>query len=89
MFLHPRQLAEVMARFPEVTAYQAVIRREAHRDELTLQVVPAAGTDMTDLARRLQAVSREALKFRLVVEAVETADLPADSPPIRDERTWE
>lgn len=89
MFLHPRQLAEVMARFPEVTAYQAVITREAHRDELTLQVVPAAGTDTADLARRLQTVSREALKFRLAVEAVEAADLPEDSPPIRDERTWE
>ncbi len=87
MFLHPTQLAAMMARFPEAAAYQAVITREAHRDELALHVVPQAGADTVSLAKRLQETARQALKFRLAVEMV--ASLPPDSPPIRDERTWD
>lgn len=85
MFLHPRQLRQFMARFPEVQAWQAVVTRHEHRDELTLRVVaPQAGAD---LAQRLADQARDALKFRLQVEIVEA--LPPDAPPILDERTWE
>lgn len=89
MFLHPTQLASMMARFPEVQIYQAVITREEHRDELTLHVVPREGVDGTDLARRLEQTAREAIKFRLSVKTVAPEAIPADSPPLRDERTWE
>lgn len=89
MFLHPRQLAGVIARFPEVTAYQAVITRQAHKDELTLQVALQEGTNAAEVADRLKAVSREAIKFRLDVDVVAAQAIPSDSPPIRDERTWD
>ncbi len=85
MFLHPRQLRDLMARFPEVSRWQAVITREAHKDYLTLDVVaPAAAADLEE---RLAAAAREVLKFRLTVRRVEA--LPPDAPPIRDTRTWE
>ena len=84
MFLHPRQLRDLMARFPEVVRWQAVITREAHKDYLTLEVV--APDAPTDLEERLTAAARDALKFRLQVRRV--ADLPADAKPIRDTRTW-
>lgn len=87
MFLHPMQLAAMMARFPEVVAYQAVITRSEHRDELALRVVAAAGVETAGLAERLQQTAREAIKFRLAVELV--PELPTDAPPIRDERTWD
>jgi len=86
MFLHPTQLASMMARFPEVAAYQAVITRAEHKDHLALHVVAATGSP-EDLAERLQTTAREAIKFRLTVEMV--ASLPPDALPIRDERTWE
>ncbi|MCP4425308.1 MAG: phenylacetate--CoA ligase [Chloroflexi bacterium] len=86
MFLHPTQLANMMARFPEAAAYQAVITRADHKDFLALHVVPAPNTDITDLADRLQKTARDAIKFRLTVELVDS--LPSDDP-IRDERTWE
>jgi phenylacetate-CoA ligase len=89
MFLHPRQLARMMARFPEVAAYQAVITREAHRDELFLHVVAADSPAPPDLASRLQATARQALKFRFRVRLVDAASLPLDSPPLRDERSWD
>ncbi|MEZ4861470.1 MAG: AMP-binding protein [Caldilineaceae bacterium] len=87
MFLHPTQLANLMARFAEVRAYQTVITREDHRDELALHVVPTAQADVATLPERLAEAARSALKFRLTVEVVES--LPADAPPIRDERQWE
>ena len=87
MFLHPTQLANMMARFPEVAAYQAVISRVEHKDHLALLVVTMPDTNSAELTERLQNTAREAIKFRLEVEVV--TDLPADAPPIRDERTWE
>ena len=86
MFLHPAQLARMMAQFPEVSAYQAVITRVAHRDELRLEVVLGeAGTAEEDLTARLETAAREQIKFRL--QAVVVASLPAGGP-IRDEREW-
>jgi phenylacetate-CoA ligase len=87
MFLHPTQLAVMMARFPEVAAYQAVVTRADHRDELALHVVAKEGAETAVLADRLQQTARDAIKFRLAVEIVPS--LPPDAPPIRDERTWE
>ncbi|MEZ4657747.1 MAG: AMP-binding protein [Caldilineaceae bacterium] len=87
MFLHPTQLANLMARFAEVSAYQAVITREAHRDELALHVVPTPQADLATLPERLAEAGRSALKFRLTVDVLDS--LPADAPPIRDERVWE
>jgi phenylacetate-CoA ligase len=89
MFLHPRQVADFMARFPEVTRWQAVITREEHKDFLALHVVTSPGTEEADLTARLAQAAREALKFQLAVKSVTEASLPPDSPPIRDERTWE
>jgi phenylacetate-CoA ligase len=87
MFLHPAQLAGMMAKFPEVAAYQAVITREAHRDALRLEVVLAeGGTAVDGLTARLETAAREQIKFRLQAAVVET--LPAGGP-IRDERDWE
>lgn len=87
MFLHPTQLAGMMVRFPNVTAYQAVITREDHRDNLTLEVTVKPGEDDTAVAESLQATARQALKFRLAVKVVDS--LPADTPPIQDKRTWD
>ncbi len=87
MFLHPTQLANMMARFDEVSAYQAVITRVEHKDLLALHVVADGAASGTDLADKLQATARDAIKFRLTVKIVDS--LPADAPPIRDERTWE
>ena len=87
MFLHPTQLANMMARFSEVSAYQAVITRVDHKDLLALHVVVANEASGTELANELQATARDAIKFRLTVKIVDS--LPVDSSPIRDERTWE
>jgi phenylacetate-CoA ligase len=89
MFLHPRQVADFMTRFPEVTRWQAVITREEHKDFLALHIVTAPGMQVAGLTARLAGAARDAIKFHLEVKPVSEESLPPGSPPIRDERTWE
>ena len=89
MFLHPRQVADFMSRFDEVTRWQAVITREEHKDYLALHIVTNPGTDEADLTARLAQAARDAIKFQLEAKSVSETSLPPNSPPIRDERTWE
>lgn len=87
MFLHPTQLANAMKHFPQVIAYQAVVTRQEHRDELRLDVVYKPGTNETSVSREIAEYIRQALRFRLTVTAVEA--IAPGNPPIRDERSWE
>jgi phenylacetate-CoA ligase len=85
MFLHPRQLREVMANFPQVTRWQAVITRREHKDYLTLRVVCQPDADISAIA----SVAHEAVKLQLEVKSAPEESISPDAPPIRDERTWE
>lgn len=87
MFLHPTQLANAMKRFPQVAAYQAVVTRQDHRDELRLDVVYVPDVATDGLAEEMAAFINQSLRFRVQVVAV--AAIAAGSPPIRDERSWE
>ncbi len=87
MFLHPTQLANAIKLFPQVTAYQAVVTRQDHRDDLRLEVVYEPGTDGVSSSREIAELLRQTLRFRLEVTAV--PQIPPGSPPIRDERSWE
>ena len=89
LFLHPRQLAELIKHFPEVACWQAVITRQEHKDFLTLRVVPGDQGASEDLTERIAAAARGAIKLHLVVEVVSSETLPPGSPPIKDTRTWE
>jgi len=89
MFLHPKQVADFMSRFPEVTRWQAVITREQHKDFLALHVITGPDTEEPDLTVKLAQAAKDAIKFQLEVKSVTEDSLPPDSPPIRDERTWE
>lgn len=89
MFLHPRQLSRVMARFPEVKRWQAVITRQEHKDYLTLQVVLEHGVDPTSLNERLTQTARETIKFNIAVVTVSEGELPSGELPIQDTRVWE
>ncbi len=89
MFLHPKQVAGFMSRFPDVSRWQAVVTREEHKDFLALHVVTSPGMDEAGLTVKLAQAAREAIKFQLEVKSVSEESLPPDAPPIRDERTWE
>jgi len=89
MFLHPKQVADFMSRFPEVIRWQAVVTREEHKDFLALHVATSPGTDKGNLKGKLIQAAKEAIKFQLDVEYFQKENLPPDALPIRDERTWE
>jgi phenylacetate-CoA ligase len=84
MFLHPRQLRDVMGGFSEVTHWQAVITRVDHKDFLAVNV---AAKEDADLKKRLSAAIRDGLKFQTEIHFVD--EIAADAPPLKDERTWE
>ena len=88
MFLHPRQLTDFMSRFPEVTRWQAVVTRKEHKDFLALHII-ASSADVEALTTKIAQSARDAVKFQLEVKAVTEEALPPNSPPIKDERTWE
>lgn len=89
MFLHPHQLAGLMDRFPEVDRWQAVVSRRAHKDYLTLRVIPKSATEGATLAGRLVEGAKESLRLTSNVEIVSPEALPQDADPIQDTRTWE
>lgn len=84
MFVHPRELAAVLAPDPAVQRYQAVVSAEGARDVFTVRIEAAPGrvTDPAELAGRI----REAVKIRPDVEVVPLGTLPDDARPLVDAR---
>lgn len=89
MFVHPRQLAQVMARFPDVARYQALVDRPGTMDELTVRLEPAPGVDIEGRLADIGEAIREIIKVRAQLEVVSPNTLPDDAPPIEDRRTWD
>ncbi|MDQ3944594.1 MAG: AMP-binding protein [Actinomycetota bacterium] len=85
MFLHPRQVAQVMSQVPAVTAYRFLIDRIEHKDVLRCEVVPAAGAG--DPAAAVKDAVRSGLRFDVEVTVV--PHLEPDVPPVTDLRTWD
>jgi phenylacetate-CoA ligase len=86
MFVHPRQLAQVLDKVEGVTRYRALVTREGHHDRLEVQVEGAEdGIDVAALAAALQQV----IKVRAEVTIVPAGTIPADAPVLEDDRTWE
>jgi len=84
MFVHPRQLAEVAQRHPELGRLRLVVGRAAEQDTMTLMAecaTPGAGLDSA-VAETLQ----RATKLRGVVKLVAPGSLPNDGKVIADER---
>lgn len=87
LFLHPRQVADVIGRFSEIERYQAVVTRTEHQDELTVVVQAAedAGGGLTD---RLAAALRDLVQLRAAVRVVPPDTISDDARPLVDEREW-
>jgi phenylacetate-CoA ligase len=88
MFVHPRQLGDVVARFDEVARYQAVVTRTEHRDQLVVRVESAAEGSGA-FAERLADALREVIHVRAEIQLVPPGTLPEDAKPLVDERRWD
>lgn len=87
MFLHPRQAAEVMSRVDGVESCRFVITRTGHRDEVTCEIVPAAGADAEAVLASAAEEIRAGLRFNAEVRAVD--ELPGDEGILVDARNWD
>ncbi|MGH7359999.1 MAG: phenylacetate--CoA ligase family protein, partial [Candidatus Methylomirabilales bacterium] len=88
MFVHPRQVEEALAAFPEVIRFQMVVSHRDHDDVLTVKVT-LTGPAAPGLADRIALALREKVKLRATVEVVEVATLPEGAKRVLDLRTWD
>jgi phenylacetate-CoA ligase len=84
MFVHPKQIAEVAARHPELKRVRLVVDREAEQDTMTLmaECAQADAALATEIAATLQSIT----KLKGSVKLVTPGTLPNDGKLIADER---
>ncbi|CAN5122778.1 AMP-binding protein [soil metagenome] len=85
MFVHPRQVDEVVSRYTAAARIQLVITRSGAHDELEV-LVHAPGLAAARL-EEVAAALHDVIKVRPVLRLVD--DLPADASKVRDLRTWD
>ena len=89
MFIHPRQVDEIVARVKGVERSQVVVGREGHNDTLTLRVQLAGGVDAPAARQTLEAAIRDVMKLRGTVDVVSAGVIPENAKKISDERKWD
>jgi phenylacetate-CoA ligase len=89
MFIHPRQVDEIVARVRGIARYQVAVARAGHQDTLTFRVELEPGTSGAALTEPLVSAIRDVMKLRGAVEVVPAGTIPEGARKISDERTWE
>ncbi|NBB83004.1 MAG: AMP-binding protein [Alphaproteobacteria bacterium] len=86
MFVHPRQIADVLARHPGAGRARLVVEADGGQDRMTLKVEAAGGGGLAEaMAATLQSVT----KLRGTVEVVTPGSLPNDGKVIEDARSYD
>ena len=87
MFVHPKQVDDIVKRFPEVAKARLVVSGEMANDLMTLKVETAcSGPDA--LSQKVSEAIRDVTKLRGQVELVPVGSLPNDGKVIEDARTY-
>ena len=87
MFVHPKQVDDIVKRFPEVAKARLVVAGEMANDSMTLKVETAcSGPDA--LAQKISDAIRDVTKLRGDVELVAVGSLPNDGKVIEDARSY-
>jgi phenylacetate-CoA ligase len=84
MFVHPRQIADVAARHPELKRVRLVVDRDAEQDRMTLLAECAAGDPALEAA--IVATLQSITKLKGSVKLMAPGTLPNDGKLIADER---
>jgi phenylacetate-CoA ligase len=86
MFVVPRNVQNVLDRYPQLGRFQLLVDRPARQDELTIKIVCKQPVDQDVLGRRLVAEIRDAIRLTATVEFVDSPALPEGMPLIEDRR---
>ena len=84
MFVRPEQVAELVARHPEIARARVVVKRSGERDQMTVLVESGADTPEV-YGSSVEAV----LKLKGAVDVVGVGSLPNDGKVIDDQRSYE
>ena len=88
MFVHPGQIDEVIAHFPEVKRYQAVVTRKGNDDDMLLRVETHAREAPFGMDAAILDALRAGIKLRARLEYVPDGTIPDAAKKIHDQRTW-
>lgn len=86
MFVHPKQVDEIVKRFGEVARARLVVSGEMANDQMTLQVEALDGAE--NLSARIEEAIRDVTKLRGRVEILAPGTLPNDGKVIEDARSY-
>lgn len=89
LFVHPRQVAQVLAQFPTIAHHQTVIDRPGTMDRLTITLEPTPGASLAEQLNAIDQALRDVIKLQARFDVVEPGTLPASAPPLEDRRTWD
>jgi len=87
MFVHPGQVAQVIARYPEVIKARLVVSGRMGSDQMTFKVETTS--QGSDLVTRLEQTVRDVTKLRADIEFVALNTLPNDGKVIEDVRAYD
>ena len=87
MFVHPKQVADIVRRFPEVLRARLVVTGSMAQDEMTLKVESASASE--GLSARISEAIRDVTKLRGTVELAAPGSLPNDGKVIEDARSYQ
>jgi len=91
MFIHPRQVKEVMAKFDQVSQFQVKVGRQKQRDTITVNLELKDETlDKQKLTDELAQAFQDICRVKAdKIEFVAKGTIPEEHKVIVDERTWE
>jgi len=90
MFLHPRQVTEVVGRFPAVARCLVLVDRISERDHVTLQLELARDADVEPVRAGLPNLFQELCRVKVDrLDLVADGQIPQDSKLILDQRRWD
>ncbi len=86
MFVHPSQVAQIAARFPQILRARLVVSGEMANDQMKLQVETRETAE--GLVHLIEDAIRDVTKLRGEVELVAPGSLPNDGKVIEDARSY-
>lgn len=90
MFIHSKQVEEVILRFPEVSRFQITVSRSGHRDEWAIKLELKEEVDREKLSESLQKSIQESCRVKPDrIEFVSRGAIAEGAVKIVDQRTWE
>jgi phenylacetate-CoA ligase len=90
MFIHSKQVEEVIRKFPEVSKFQITVSRSGHRDEWAINLELKEEVDRETFFESLQKSIQDSCRVKPdKIEFVPKGTIPEGAKNLVDERTWE